>query len=129
MSPAVLLYATLATLAQVPAMPADVLITGAKIRTSDPQRPLASAMAVREGVIVAIGEEKDVLRWEGMGTKRLALAGKTITPGFIDAHSHFYGYGRFKSQADLVGTKSFDDNFADQKIGEVRIYLARFGTD
>src|SRR5918994_7281665 len=78
MSLAVLLYATLATLAQVPAGPADLLITGAKIRTSDPERPLASAMAVREGVIVAIGEEKDVLRWEGMGTKRIALAGKTI---------------------------------------------------
>ena len=68
---AVLLYATLA-MAQVPAMPADVLITGATIRTSDPQRPLASAIAVRDGVIVAIGEEKDVLRWEGMETKRIA---------------------------------------------------------
>src|SRR6187431_1361728 len=88
MSPAVLLCAALAAWAQVPAMPADVLITGAKIRTSDPQRPLASAMAVREGVIVAIGEENDVLPWEGMGTKRIALAGKTITPGFIDAHCH-----------------------------------------
>src|SRR5688572_6188542 len=85
---AALLYATLATWAQVSAMPADLLITGAKIRTSDPQRPLASALAVREGLIVAIGEEKDVLPWQGMGTKRLALAGKTVTPGFIDAHCH-----------------------------------------
>src|SRR5262245_9295928 len=88
MSPAALLYVTLATLAQVPAVPADLLITGAKILTSDPQRPLASAMAVREGVIVAIGEEKDVLRWEGMGTERIELIGKTITPGFIDGHCH-----------------------------------------
>src|SRR5687767_9005207 len=88
MSPVVRLYAALATLAQAPAMPADVVITGAKIRTSDPQRPLASAMAVREGAIVAIGEEKDVLRWQGMGTKRIALTGKTVTPGFIDAHCH-----------------------------------------
>src|SRR5688572_22800224 len=88
MSPALLLCATLATLVQVPAMPADLLITGAKIRTSDPQRPKASAMAVREGVIVAIGEENDVLRWEGTGTKRIALNGKTITPGFIDGHCH-----------------------------------------
>jgi predicted amidohydrolase YtcJ len=88
MSPAVLLYATLAAFAQIPAMPADVLITGATIRTSDPERPLASAMAMREGVIVAIGEETDLLRWEGLGTKRLELAGKTITPGFIDAHCH-----------------------------------------
>jgi predicted amidohydrolase YtcJ len=88
MSPAALLYALLAALAQVPALPADVLITGATIRTSDPQRPVASAMAVREGVIVAIGEEQDVLRWEGIETKRIALAGKTITPGFIDGHCH-----------------------------------------
>src|SRR6187549_2563236 len=88
MTPSVLLFATLATFAQVTSMPADVLITGAKIRTSDPQRPLASAMAVREGVIVAIGEEKDVLPWEGMGTKRIALLGKTVTPGFVDGHCH-----------------------------------------
>jgi predicted amidohydrolase YtcJ len=53
-------------LAQIPAISADVLVTGAKIRTSDPERPLASAMAVREVLIVAIGEEKDVLRWEGL---------------------------------------------------------------
>ena len=88
MSPVALLYATLATLTQVPAMPADVVITGATIHTSNPERPLATAMAVREGAIVAIGEEKDVLRWEGMGTKRIMLAGKTITPGFIDGHCH-----------------------------------------
>src|SRR5580765_7407706 len=88
MSPAVLLYALLATLAQTPAMPADLLITGANIRTSDSQRPLASALAVREGVIVAIGEENNVLCWDGTGTKRVALAGKTITPGFIDGHCH-----------------------------------------
>jgi predicted amidohydrolase YtcJ len=88
MSPAVLLCSTLASLAQVSSMPADVLITGATIRTSDPQRPLASAMAVRDGKIVAIGEEKDVLHWEGTGTKRLRFAGKTITPGFIDGHCH-----------------------------------------
>src|SRR5262245_2102759 len=88
MSSSLLLCVTLATLAQSPAMPAELLITGAKIRTSDPQRPVASAMAVRAGMIVAIGEEKDVLPWEGLATKRLAMAGKTITPGFIDGHCH-----------------------------------------
>jgi hypothetical protein len=87
MSPLALLF-TLATWSQVPAAPADMIVSGANIRTSDPQRPEASAMAVREGVIVAIGEEKDVLRLEGAGTKRITLAGKTITPGFIDGHSH-----------------------------------------
>ena len=60
-------------------MPADVLITGATIRTSNPERPVASAMAVREGVIVAIGDEKDVLPWAGMGTSARA--------GWEDHHS------------------------------------------
>jgi predicted amidohydrolase YtcJ len=88
MSPVALLYAALAILAQAPAMPADFVITGARIRTSDPRRPVVSAMAVRDGKIVAIGDEKEVLRWEGVGTKRIALHGKTVTAGFIDAHCH-----------------------------------------
>ena len=66
-------------------------------------------MAVREGVIVAIGEEKDVLRWEGMGTKRLALAGKTITPGSsmgTAIHGPFILRMPLGRQLNVVRTKS-----------------------
>lgn len=95
MSSAAWLFALLAALAQAPSKPAqapskpaDLIITRATIRTSDPSRPLASAMAVHDGVIVAIGDENDVRSWEGAGTRRMALNGKTITPGFIDGHCH-----------------------------------------
>ena len=41
-------------------MPADLAIVGARIRTLDPVRPWASALAVQDGVIVAVGDADDV---------------------------------------------------------------------
>jgi len=47
------------------------------------------ACAVKDGKILAVGSEEDVLKTAGAETKKIDLDGKTMLPGFIDSHSHF----------------------------------------
>ncbi len=58
------------------------------IITVDDKYPLAEAVMVGDGKIIAVGEEKDLLLHKGKDTKLVNLNGKTMLPGFIDAHSH-----------------------------------------
>ena len=68
---------------------ADLLITGARVRTLDPARPEATAVAVRGGTIVGVGDAEDLRELKGAGTEHLDLGGAaTLTPGLTDAHSH-----------------------------------------
>ncbi|MFD3936393.1 amidohydrolase [Streptomyces sp. NPDC058611] len=67
---------------------ADTVLTGARVRTLDPERPEARAVAVRGGEITAVGDVADVRDWLGPGTEVLDLRGATLTPGLTDAHSH-----------------------------------------
>jgi hypothetical protein len=66
----------------------DLILDGAHVRTLNPARPRAEAVAVRQGRIVAVGSWDDVAPYAG-GVPRLDLAGQTVLPGFIDSHAHF----------------------------------------
>ncbi|MFD5269658.1 amidohydrolase [Streptomyces sp. NPDC058335] len=67
---------------------ADLIVTGARVRTLEPARPSATAVAVRDGIVVAVGEEADVRDWRGPGTRVVPLGGGHLVPGLVDAHSH-----------------------------------------
>ncbi|MEV3872858.1 amidohydrolase [Streptomyces sp. NPDC049906] len=70
---------------------ADLVLTGARVRTLDPALPPVSedaAVAVRAGRIVAVGAPDEVRDWHGSGTEVVDLAGATLVPGLTDAHSH-----------------------------------------
>ena len=89
---------------------ADLLLTSGNLITLDPARPRAAAMAVRDGRIVAVGDDRDVLPLTGPSTKTLKLAGRTVTPGFCDSHLHLWWYGaQLLRQADLVGSASIEE--------------------
>ena len=68
--------------------PADLVLTGGRIATMDAARRWASALAVRDGRIVAIGTETAVRLAIGPRTRVIDLRGRTVTPGFQDAHVH-----------------------------------------
>lgn len=73
-----------------PTKAADTLYIGGDIVTVDDQQPKAEAVAVKDGKIVAVGTRAEVERgFKGSATKTVDLQGKTLLPGFIDAHSHF----------------------------------------
>jgi predicted amidohydrolase YtcJ len=68
--------------------PADLVLRGGRIATMDPARSWASALAVRGERIVAVGHDTDVASVVGPSTRVIELRGRTVTPGFQDAHVH-----------------------------------------
>ncbi|MEU6820213.1 amidohydrolase [Streptomyces atriruber] len=67
---------------------ADLVVRNAKIHTGDPGRPRAGALAVRDGVLTAVGDDKDVAALIGPGTKVVDALGRRLVPGLNDSHLH-----------------------------------------
>ena len=85
-----------------------LIVHHAKIYTVDEQFTIAEAMAIRDGKIVAVGTNDDILK-KYEGEEELNADGNIIYPGFIDAHAHFAGYGFGLGQVNLFGTKSWEE--------------------
>jgi len=69
---------------------ADMVITGGKVFTADSSKPFAEAVAVRGNRIIAVGSEKKISRLiDPAATKVIDATGRTVIPGFNDAHVHF----------------------------------------
>ncbi|MEU7012704.1 amidohydrolase [Streptomyces sp. NPDC046385] len=64
----------------------DLVLVNARLRTPGPSRH--TAVAVREGLITALGDDTDARAWRGPRTELVDLGGATLTPGLTDAHSH-----------------------------------------
>ncbi len=70
------------------AQPADFVFYNGKIFTSDKKKLYVEALAVSKNIIAATGTNKEILTLAGPATKRINLEGKTVVPGFNDAHMH-----------------------------------------
>lgn len=86
----------------------DLIISNANIYTVDKNFSKASAFAIKNGKFLDIGSTHEIT------TKYSALnnvdaGGKTILPGLIDAHCHFYRMGLQQQKVSLEGTKSYDE--------------------
>ena len=79
------------------AAPADLVVTNARVLTSDPAMPRAEAFAVKNGRFIAVGSSADVRNLAGGPTRVIDAGGNTITPGFIDCHCHVGGVGELFS--------------------------------
>lgn len=66
----------------------DLIVVNGRVYTVDDARPRAEAFAVRGGRFVAVGSSAEMRALADSGTRVLDAEGTTITPGFIDAHSH-----------------------------------------
>jgi len=86
----------------------DLLILNARVYTVNENFDHASAFAVHNGRIVAIGNDNEI-RNAYTSNQIIDVAGKAVYPGFNDGHSHFLGYGLSAFNVDLSGTKSFDE--------------------
>lgn len=87
---------------------ADLIVHNAKIYTVNDLFDIAEAMVIKDGKIVAIGPEHEILN--KYSAKEVIDAKKQpIYPGFIDAHCHFVSYALNLKKVDLVGTKSFQE--------------------
>lgn len=85
---------------------ADLILLNGSVYTLDPQTPWATAVAIRDGVIVAVGSDQAVTE-EFAGPAR-DLEGGMLLPGFHDAHTHpIYG-GMLLNRCDLSPLGSVD---------------------
>jgi predicted amidohydrolase YtcJ len=95
----VVAFASLGLASTSAAEPAERIIRGGSIVTVNPAQPAAEAVAIRGGRIVAVGTEADVMQHKGPNTQVTELAGRTLVPGFVDGHSHFFTCGEVQVQA------------------------------
>ena len=66
----------------------ELILYNGNIWTVNPRQPRAQAVAISGGRFLAIGSNDEVLTLAAGNVKKLDLGGKTVLPGFIDAHSH-----------------------------------------
>src|SRR5438094_2004073 len=104
---------------------AEVVLDDGHILTLDPRRPVARALAIAGGRVVATGGRADVRRWCDRRTRVVPLGGATVVPGLVDAHAHLDREGLKSVYPAPAGCRSIVDLqallrrlAADRKPGE-----------
>jgi predicted amidohydrolase YtcJ len=84
---------------------ADLVFRGGVVWTGSPTaeraQERAQAVALKDGKVLAVGSDADVGSWVGEATRVVELDGRTVTPGIIDAHTHFIDGGFKLASVDL----------------------------
>ncbi len=80
---------------------ADIVLVNGNIVTIDAKRTTAKALALKDGIILFVGDDQSVRNMAGASTQVIDLNGRTVTPGLIDAHCHLSACG-------LLGTTYVD---------------------
>jgi predicted amidohydrolase YtcJ len=86
--------------------PADLIVKNARIYTVNPKQPWAEAMAIRDGKIIAVGNDKDVAAHRGASTRTIDAKQQLVLPGFTDCHIHFMDGSLGLMRVDLNGADS-----------------------
>ncbi|SDC58896.1 hypothetical protein SAMN04488104_100261 [Algoriphagus faecimaris] len=92
-----------------PENPADQVFINGIIYTVDESNPKVEAVAVKDGMIQAVGTTAEIQEWAGENTEVIDLEGKTMTPGLIESHAHLMGIGYNKLELDLMYVKTYDE--------------------
>lgn len=110
-------------------VPPGVIYHDGVVLTMDDGLPRAEAVAVRNGRILAVGDDDEVLALRGSSTRVVDLGGRALLPGFIDSHAHWIGDGRMVGyNADLAidaalsrGWTSINEQFVNsERLEELR---------
>lgn len=91
---------------------ADLLLRHGVFYPVEPPGRVEGTLAVRGGRIVFLGPDAEAERLRGPQTQVIELAGRAVTPGLIDAHSHLAGLGAALEQVDLRGVATYDEVIA-----------------
>ncbi len=104
--------------------PADIIVLHGRIYTENPKQPWAQAVAIRGSKIVAVGDDPEIERMRGMGTKVINAGGKLVLPGFVDCHIHFLGgsiklgWVHLEDAKNLANIRSKLTSYAAQNPGD-----------
>jgi len=110
---------------------ADLILTNAKVYTlswSEPDlegqpaadapygegnwTPDAEAVALKDGLILAVGSAEEIDAYSGSATEVRDLAGATVIPGLVESHGHYEELGELAEEVDLVGVTTEDEMVA-----------------
>ena len=89
-------------------MPNLILFNG-KLHTQDEGFPNASAIALRDGQILAVGTDAEMLVLANAKTEKIDLQGRRVLPGLTDAHIHFYEWALLLLGLTLDDVRSLDE--------------------
>ncbi|MDB2644575.1 amidohydrolase [Luminiphilus sp.] len=84
-----------------PSAPEHEIYVNGNVLTMDAAGTVSEAVSLREGLIESVGSSEEMLALAGDNTVVVDLRGRTVLPGFIDAHGHFPGSGQTVFSADL----------------------------
>ncbi len=87
----------------------DTIYYNGVIYTMDSLQPLVAAIAIQNGKILALGNDREIQALAGTNTEQTNLKGQFVMPGFIEGHGHFLGLGHSLQQLDLMKTSSWDE--------------------
>ncbi|MGD9381984.1 MAG: amidohydrolase family protein, partial [Candidatus Thorarchaeota archaeon] len=87
----------------------DLVVFNGNIITMDPHNPKATALAVKSFKILAIGDDDFIADLVPSAGRVIDLGGKTVIPGFVDAHTHFTGDGYKSNHVHLHDATSLED--------------------
>jgi predicted amidohydrolase YtcJ len=87
----------------------DLALVGARVRTLDPRRPAATAVAVAGGEIAAVGDDGEIRALAGPRTETIELRGVAVVPGLTDAHIHPFHGADVARGADLTDLWTLED--------------------
>src|SRR5437016_14663626 len=84
--------------------PADIIVVHGHVYTENPKQPWAQAVAIYRGKIVAVGDDPEIERRRGMGTKVIKAGRKLVLPGIVDCHAQFLDGSLRPRRVDLKGS-------------------------
>ena len=89
---------------------ADLILYNGKIATQDHRRSIVEALAIRDGAFLAVGSDREVMRFRDQGTKVIDLRKRTVIPGLNDSHLHLIRGGlNFNLELRWDGVPSLAD--------------------
>ncbi len=82
--------------------PAELVVLNGKVLTVDARFSTAEALAIRDGVFVAVGDNASIKALVGDATRVIDARGRTVIPGLIESHVHATGVARGEAQQPFV---------------------------
>lgn len=87
----------------------DMILYNGKLHTQDSSYPQVTAIAIRDGHILAVGTDTEMRLLAGSHTRQIDLGARRVLPGLIDSHFHYYDWALGRRRLDLAAAALLED--------------------